>query len=58
MSVEVTDIMTAFYFDRMLVFHAAKIVRYQQDLGGSDDEVEDPDEESDDESELVTHRPR
>ena len=55
MSVEVTDIMTAFYIDRMLVYHAAKIARYQQTLGGSDGEAEDSEEESDDESELVTH---
>ncbi len=51
--------MTAFYIiDRMLVYHAAKIAHYQQTLGGSDGEAKDSKEESDDESESVTHERR
>jgi hypothetical protein len=53
--VEVTDIMTAFYLDRMAIFHAAKIVQYERSLGGADKENDDSDEDSEDENELVVH---
>ena len=53
-SVEVMEIMTAYYLARMQVYHAAKISRHEAALEGPDREA-DSEDDSDEDSELVTH---